>query len=505
MYYINRNPNLFMKRNLCIFILLFSLIFSFAFMANAQNVDSLYSVYTQAKDQNIKDDLAKSILSILNKAANKGIIYPNPEKYIELAAQYNNDSLIAKSCFCLAIHASMTADYNKSLDFFYKSLPFYEIIHDTLSISVVYKEIGINYKNLRNYDEAIGYFEKAITILNTLNLDKNGWWLFAVNYYQGLARIYLEKQNADSAFVKLQYAYDIFVKHEKDNKGLFQNGSIMADYHLRFNFLYANLFLQKKDTAIAEVHINECFKVVVDSLYYGISYYIDACLLYSSLKQSQGNYKNALSYADKAFKIGLKYKNKKFICDASEQLYRIYDEARQTDSAYYYLQQNFLYKDSINNTKVQSEIQNTTLLLHLDEIEKEAKQAKEKHRNQQNIQYVAITIGIIFLLLLFFLFSHSILIGTRTIEFIGTVILLMVFEFIFLYIHPYLGKWSNESPLFMLLALVLIASVLTPLHHKIEHWTKHKLIEKNKIIRLAHAKKTIKELEETDENNKTGQ
>jgi hypothetical protein len=47
----------------------------------------------------------------------------------------------------------------------------------------------------------------------------------------------------------------------------------------------------------------------------------------------------------------------------------------------------------------------------------------------------------------------------------------------------------------MLLALVLIAALLIPLHHRLEHWIKHKLVEKNKAIRLAAAKKTIEKLE----------
>jgi len=47
----------------------------------------------------------------------------------------------------------------------------------------------------------------------------------------------------------------------------------------------------------------------------------------------------------------------------------------------------------------------------------------------------------------------------------------------------------------MLLSLVSIAALLVPLHHKVEHWAKSKLVEKNKEIRLANAKKTIKELD----------
>jgi len=47
----------------------------------------------------------------------------------------------------------------------------------------------------------------------------------------------------------------------------------------------------------------------------------------------------------------------------------------------------------------------------------------------------------------------------------------------------------------MLLSLVVIAAVIIPLHHRLEKWATHKLVEKNKAIRLAKAKKTIEELE----------
>ena len=55
---------------------------------------------------------------------------------------------------------------------------------------------------------------------------------------------------------------------------------------------------------------------------------------------------------------------------------------------------------------------------------------------------------------------------------------------------------THESPVLMLLALVLIASLLIPMHHRMEHWIKEKMIEKNKAIRLAAAKKTIQQLGE---------
>ncbi|MBK8140543.1 MAG: hypothetical protein IPK57_05760 [Chitinophagaceae bacterium] len=75
--------------------------------------------------------------------------------------------------------------------------------------------------------------------------------------------------------------------------------------------------------------------------------------------------------------------------------------------------------------------------------------------------------------------------------------LLLVFEFLTLLLHPFLERITHHSTVLMLLALVCIAALLVPLHHKLEKWATHKLMEKNKAIRLAAAKKTIQLLSET--------
>ena len=47
----------------------------------------------------------------------------------------------------------------------------------------------------------------------------------------------------------------------------------------------------------------------------------------------------------------------------------------------------------------------------------------------------------------------------------------------------------------MLSAMVCLAALLIPLHHKMEHWSTDKVVEKNNRIRLAAAKRTIQQLE----------
>jgi NADH:ubiquinone oxidoreductase subunit 3 (subunit A) len=72
---------------------------------------------------------------------------------------------------------------------------------------------------------------------------------------------------------------------------------------------------------------------------------------------------------------------------------------------------------------------------------------------------------------LFLLLSRSIIVSHNIVEFAGVVILLVVFEFINLLLHPFLQSVTHDSPVFMLLALVAIAVLIVPFHHRLEKWT----------------------------------
>jgi hypothetical protein len=81
------------------------------------------------------------------------------------------------------------------------------------------------------------------------------------------------------------------------------------------------------------------------------------------------------------------------------------------------------------------------------------------------------------------------------IRFLGVMVLLIVFEFINLVLHPFLENLTHDSPLLMLIVLVCIAVMLVPLHHALQKWMTKKMVEKNKKINLAAAKRIIEKYE----------
>ncbi len=159
-----------------------------------------------------------------------------------------------------------------------------------------------------------------------------------------------------------------------------------------------------------------------------------------------------------------------------------------SDSALKYYKLCETVKDSIDNMSDSQQQQLLSIKKDL-EIEEATKQ------RQQNIQYALIAMGIVTFIAMFFMFSHSIIVTEKWISFFGILGLLIVFEFVNLFIHPFLERVTHHTPILMLLALVAVASLLIPLHHRIEKWVKEKMTKKNKAIRLANAKKTIEILE----------
>ena len=117
-----------------------------------------------------------------------------------------------------------------------------------------------------------------------------------------------------------------------------------------------------------------------------------------------------------------------------------------------------------------------------------------------NFCFTIIAIGLITFVILFLVLSRSIIVKQKFIEFFAILGLLAVFEFINLFIHPYLAHATNHSPVLMLIILIAIGALLIPLHHKLEKWITKIMIEKNKTIRLEAAKKTIAKLEPTSAN-----
>src|SRR6185436_16306653 len=106
--------------------------------------------------------------------------------------------------------------------------------------------------------------------------------------------------------------------------------------------------------------------------------------------------------------------------------------------------------DSLNNQEKQRQVLALTFNEQMRQIEIDKQKKEAAAARKRNLEMAAIAIFIpLFLLAVLLLGRRKV--KSRTIEFLGILGLLFLFEFIVLLVHPYIGHWTHESPLWMLL------------------------------------------------------
>jgi len=396
-----------------------------------------------------------------------------------IAQQLKNDSLLAISTNVLGNYFRGKGDMPTALDYFFKAIPLAEKAKDKRRISSLYFDIAECYWNLQNFDECYKYAK-----IGEQNLPGKGSPMYdfmATQFHRTMGNYYLKKNIPDSALMQVHELEEENTRLKKPNYFLYtfiQSGTAYSQ--LDENDLAEVYF--KKAHALSDSIGTPLFIVVFNHSY--IPYLL-----------TTNQFEKARDQSIQLLNLGNRIDNNVWKLNAAGFLSQAYNKLHQIDSAFYYLSMQSSLKDSVFNQNNLNKIQSLAFNEQIRKIDEEAKQAIAKEQRKQNIQFALIALGIIIFITLFLIFSRSVVANERWISFFAILGLLIIFEFINLLIHPWLARVTQESPVLMLLALVLIAALLIPMHHKLEHWIKGKMIEKNKAIRLAAAKKTIEKLE----------
>ncbi|MGY3212971.1 hypothetical protein [Mucilaginibacter sp. HD30] len=339
--------------------------------------------------------------------------------------------------------------------------------------------MGIAYQNL-GLAQTESYKYKELQQKAETYSSKAGDHLFLCFEYLNLSMYYARAKKVDSALYYAEKGYGI----AKTKNFTQVQGSLLIRLSVIQRRL-GNNGLALEYIRIADRLSNNKVLNPVDKL--------EVYNAYTRFFRTLGQTDSAFFYAYKSLitaKKGFVVDNLQPALDLSE-LY----ENKNADSALKYTRIAYALRDTFNNGQKLQQI----MALNFDEARRQesllAAKELEAEEHAQNLQYVAIAIALVIFALLFLMFSHSVIATQGTIKFLGILSLLIVFEFINLLIHPFIGTLTHHSPVLMLLFMVCLAALLIPIHHKLEHWITNKMVEKNKKIRLASAKKTIAELE----------
>ena len=454
------------------------LIYSFVIRAYAQTptVDSLQSILSKTMVDTTRVKLLVQLSRFEPTFKNK-LTYAN--KGLTLAQKINYKVGEASALEQLGGQYRAFGNYPMALHCAFSSLNIREQINDTTGMSRGYFIAGLVYEEMGDLKNALSHLQKAVKYSSPDNIR-----IGAITN-AGIGSIHFKLNNIDSALHYYQKSYEYFnLDNDKFAYCTVLNG-------------LGDLQLKKGNDELAIGYYREALRncsKYADKTGYMITY------------DRISRFFNTLSKRDSTIKYGkltLQYamdlNNYAQINRTATMLSKSYQD-QNLKTALFYLQTAKVATDSIFNLQTSGQIQS----LFLVQAEKEKATTEKKifdyEQNKQNIQLISIAFSIISFVFIFLLLSHSFITSARLIEFLSGVSLLIVFEFIYLLLHPFLETITHHSPVLMLLALVCIAALLVPLHHKIEHWAAAKLVEKNKAIRLAAAKKTIEQLDMKPEN-----
>jgi hypothetical protein len=356
----------------------------------------------------------------------------------------------------------------KGYEYVLKALKIAEPYNNPRILAKVYNNLAL----FKSGSAKIADHKKAVSLWKAAGNSKN----FGLH---NLANAYRAEGQLDSALTYATSAYDVARK----NHPVAIPWVLLLLGHIHEGLDNPELSLTYYRLALEDAKKKNSTRLVRGA-------YIRLASLYKQKQMVDSNF----HYSKKAYDIAFS-ETISWIIDPAYSLYEIYTKQNKTDSALKYLNIYVSAKDSLNTIQEAQKVQSLDFDEQLRQRENAATELKAKEERKHNLQYAAIALGIVMFVILFFVLSHSIVANQNLIRFLGILALLIVFEFLNLFLHPFLDRITNHQPVLMLAAMVCIAALLIPLHHKLEHWITHKMVEKNKKIRLAAAKKTIATLE----------
>ena len=356
----------------------------------------------------------------------------------------------------------------------------FEQRNDDFGRATAYSAIANAYLLSKDYVNAANYQKKIIPLINASDQAKLS------RIYNGIACTYGEggMPNLGLPYAQKAVAIDTNLKNNQQLalsvSTLGENYIASKEYDIALPYLRRSANFYKAKKATQSDYLNAYLKN-------------DFSQVFLATKQ----YDSANYYAHRALKIAIPGSYQDQVMRCYEYLYKSFEKTNRQDSVNTYFRKAMTIKDSIFNLEKIKNIQALSFREELRQQEIASEKIKAAQERHENIQFALIALAIVTIIILFLILSRSFITNIKVIEYFGVIALLIVFEFFNLLIHPFLEKITHHSLVLMLLALVCVAALIVPLHHKAEHWATHKLIEKNKAIRLSKAKKTIEELEKS--------
>ncbi|MCX2573951.1 tetratricopeptide repeat protein [Pedobacter sandarakinus] len=369
-------------------------------------------------------------------------------------------------------------NYPKAIEYYIEQLKIEEKRNIPENIGGIYLAMALVYNSEKETKKALGYAFKADSIAKLCKLPELA--LFAK---LNIGDIYEKANQLGSAMIYAHNAYDLSILQKNDQITGVALNNLGNIYAKRLDFSKANGYYRKSLTYLQQ---SEDYNNLAEC-------YLGMAKICRALQRPD----SAIFYARESYHLASKNEFFAKALDASAFLAETYKASNNIDSAFAYQNTMLKLKDSIDSKERAKELQSITIAEELRQ--KEIAEAREKEVEERRQKLQLLTIGI--LIPIFFLFSIFLSrrkVSKKVIEFSGIISLLMFFEYLTLFIHPFVAEKSHHSPFIEIVVFVVIAALLTPTHHKVEHW----LINKLSKIRDHHLQLRQQQIEDLEKDEK---
>ncbi len=377
---------------------------------------------------------------------------------LRLAERLKSALLLRESYLKLSNFYAGIGDHDRAIDYYVMA---FNKLEETKAKNAPYQKvvdinsIGNLYAAKKNYDISIHYHEKSIRMADSLNFPN-----LKIPAYLSLLNEYLEGNKPQKA---LEYFNSTSGKNLQDFLSKFRMSGIIDQ---AYGVIYTNLnqldsagYYLNKAAPFFDKNNNQTQKINFDF--------------------QQARYYNKNGENDKAIDLLLQVKEAAIhigLLDLTEKVAKeldtLYTKKKDFKLASQYNSMYHIYKDSIQQLNKEKELAQVEAQDEQDRIERIQQEEAEAKRRRNNIQYLAITIGIVVLFIALVVLGMF-KVSATTIKMIGFFAFLMFFEFIFLIFKKNIYSITKGEPWKDLLFMIGLAAVLLPLHH----WLEHKVIK----------------------------
>jgi len=451
--------------------------------AQKQRFDSLNLKYASEKTDTNKVTLLWQMAEAVNLYnPDSSVAFAQKALYLARKIKFTNGESL--SLGVLATAFTRIGNYPKALEFYLQKLELEESRNSPRDLASALINIGILYVFQEQYADALNYYKQADSVIRQNNVTDLRYFIFL-----NLGDVYERLNAIDSSF----FYYNKSLNVAADIQNIDYAGtSLVGLGHVYFKKNMLDSALQNYLQAIIYLQASDDVDIICE-----------ADLGLAKLYGKRNMNDSAEYYAIRSFDLAKQSGFESRQLDAAAFLTDYFKKTGDVKNALQYSEALRILNDSVySKAKIrESQIISTNEQLRQNEIAENKIKAEEERQEQLQMLLIGIFIVVFFLVTLLL---NRVKVHYKIIRFFGIVSLLMMFEYLLLLLNPWIEQFTNHAPVFEILIFVVIASILTPAHHKIEHWligklTNAKVFTKEEIEAI-EATEAI-ELTETKENN----